>query len=990
VAYWLTGQIDAARGQLEAGLAGETAPLRRAALRLQLAHVLRTNWELTRSIACARQGLADLGRPVPRHPVMFGLITAVTMVRWLVRGSRPPAARPAVGEEAERLRLLALLCRAASASAAINLQHGLLVAFNLRATPVAHRLGATSAYVHHLSGVGSVAGAMRLRRRRDRIFAQALDISARLGDPRAYANAAWFDAFAKVLGGDMGIAEWNAVSDGRRNWLEVDFYTNIVLMQGRDLLQRGYAAEALAWHHRGHSRISEATADAFPGFGALAAMVDALLGRPGDAPAVFAAKAAEPLDAGHAIQFALAAVQTALEQDELGPAFERALHAFDRLHLPMAAIFAEYRMIFAYETFARLTLLQRAEDPDRAARRDDVRTALRRLRRATTGRNGGTLLGGYHRVALASLRQLDGDPEGALELLAATSLATLDAPLVDYEAARVRARALAALGQDAPAARAARSALALAQQYGWARRERWIRGEFGGATATAPATPAVPADLPGSREGDRHRRRLEALQQVSRAAARILDPQRLARVALDETLRILGAERAVLFLADDDAGLRPDLGRDAAGHDLAVVDGYSTTLVERAAAERVPLVVTGSDEGAALGSRSAVMYGLRSIMVAPLEFDGRLLGVVYLDSRVAKGVFTADDVEILTAVTSHIAVSLETARAAQLEIAVRSAREQRDVAELLRFSLQELTALLDPDDVLDRLLGQVAAAVPADRVCLVHRDDDGQVLRDRTGRALDRVDVDGLLALDGVRHGEGAAGAPPAVTGVLGDVRGWLAAPLVTRGHGRGVLLAGSTSDAFTTTHVDIVSALAGEGAIAFDSARLFAQVQQMAVTDALTGLHNRRSFTELADGWLAPAARGGRRPLAALMVDVDHFKQVNDTYGHSCGDDVIRAVARAMREQLQDAGLLGRYGGEEFAVLLTAPGADPLAVAERLRRSVAGTTVASPTGDPIRVTISIGVARTAPDDDLDALLARADVALYWAKAAGRNQVRSA
>ena len=148
----------------------------------------------------------------------------------------------------------------------------------------------------------------------------------------------------------------------------------------------------------------------------------------------------------------------------------------------------------------------------------------------------------------------------------------------------------------------------------------------------------------------------------------------------------------------------PHLGRDADGNDIDELTGYSSTLVDRVRDTGEALVVTGSEEGVALGSRSALVHGLRSIMIAPLLLDGRLLGVVYLDSRVAKGIFTADDVDILDAITNHVAVSLETARAAQLEVAVQAARRQRDVAETLRAAMAELSATLDPDEVLRRLL----------------------------------------------------------------------------------------------------------------------------------------------------------------------------------------------------------------------------------------------------------------------------------------------
>ena len=114
------------------------------------------------------------------------------------------------------------------------------------------------------------------------------------------------------------------------------------------------------------------------------------------------------------------------------------------------------------------------------------------------------------------------------------------------------------------------------------------------------------------------------------------------------------------------------LGRDTAGTDLTELTDYGSTLVERVRQTREPLVVTGTDEGAALGSHSVVAHGLRSIMVAPLQFDGRLLGIIYLDSRIAKGMFTTADIGVLAALTTRIAAALQTARAAQLAVSAES------------------------------------------------------------------------------------------------------------------------------------------------------------------------------------------------------------------------------------------------------------------------------------------------------------------------------
>jgi diguanylate cyclase (GGDEF)-like protein len=123
-------------------------------------------------------------------------------------------------------------------------------------------------------------------------------------------------------------------------------------------------------------------------------------------------------------------------------------------------------------------------------------------------------------------------------------------------------------------------------------------------------------------------------------------------------------------------------------------------------------------------------------------------------------------------------------------------------------------------------------------------------------------------------------------------------------------------------------------------------------------------------------------------IIDIDHFKRINDRFGHAVGDDVLKAVAAAMRMACRDSDLLGRYGGEEFAVLLRGiPPAHVAAAVERLRAAVAGVAVAHD-GDTIAPTASIGVASLSPDDrDFDKLLIRADRALYEAKAQGRNRV---
>ena len=169
---------------------------------------------------------------------------------------------------------------------------------------------------------------------------------------------------------------------------------------------------------------------------------------------------------------------------------------------------------------------------------------------------------------------------------------------------------------------------------------------------------------------------------------------------------------------------------------------------------------------------------------------------------------------------------------------------------------------------------------------------------------------------------------------------------------------------------------------------RLEADLREMAATDMLTGLPNRRHFLGQLEQEKARVSRAEEKCAAVLMIDIDHFKMVNDTFGHATGDQVLRHLATLMREGLRKIDTLGRLGGEEFAVIL--PGADLPAAeifAERLRNKVAETPTAHQSWT-IPLTISIGVTEIKPDDArADDALTRADRALYRAKECGRNRV---
>jgi len=163
----------------------------------------------------------------------------------------------------------------------------------------------------------------------------------------------------------------------------------------------------------------------------------------------------------------------------------------------------------------------------------------------------------------------------------------------------------------------------------------------------------------------------------------------------------------------------------------------------------------------------------------------------------------------------------------------------------------------------------------------------------------------------------------------------------------------------------------------------------ELAVTDQLTGLHNRRYMTGQLGALVNRALRGGD-PVSALMIDIDHFKKINDGFGHDIGDEVLREFAVRLASNVRAIDLPCRYGGEEFMVIMPDTQLeDAQRIAERIRRHVAGSPFRVPGGaEPLSVTISIGVATTTgPGDTAEALLKRSDEAVYAAKAAGRNTV---
>ena len=240
------------------------------------------------------------------------------------------------------------------------------------------------------------------------------------------------------------------------------------------------------------------------------------------------------------------------------------------------------------------------------------------------------------------------------------------------------------------------------------------------------------------------------------------------------------------------------------------------------------------------------------------------------------------------------------------------------------------------------------------------------------------------------------------------NIRSVMCAPLISRGEILGAVYVENrlARNFFGLDDLVLLEYFAAQAAVSIENAMLNgdleelvktrtaeladanAKLRQLAITDPLTGLYNRRHFFELGSLHLAHVRRY-QRPLSAIMMDIDHFKHINDQYGHHAGDQVLETFAHRIRDCIREADILGRYGGEEFAFLL--PDTDcseALELAERLRQAV--DTAPIPTDVQfIPVTASLGVASYAPGNGMSigGLLDCADQALYEAKSSGRNCV---
>ena len=215
--------------------------------------------------------------------------------------------------------------------------------------------------------------------------------------------------------------------------------------------------------------------------------------------------------------------------------------------------------------------------------------------------------------------------------------------------------------------------------------------------------------------------------------------------------------------------------------------------------------------------------------------------------------------------------------------------------------------------------------------------------------------------------------------------------PLNMKNNSIGAMIFGSVkSHFFTTYESEIFEVLGNQVTVAIENARIYKQMEAMAVTDGLTKLYNHRRFQEILDMEIKRVLRYNTG-FSLLLLDIDYFKNVNDTRGHPVGDEVLKRVANIMNKFVREIDYTCRYGGEEFAVILpNATTKDTIVVAERIRKGVEKSTFIFNSRDELFITVSIGIASFPSDAKTKQdLIDRADQSLYYAKESGRNQTQT-
>lgn len=497
----------------------------------------------------------------------------------------------------------------------------------------------------------------------------------------------------------------------------------------------------------------------------------------------------------------------------------------------------------------------------------------------------------------------------------------------------------------------------------------------------------------------RRQRTLNLLHDVVLTALQADDMRTMSDALVRRLSELVGADGCFLSSWDEAAQRVTPLAGYGQYRDtyLAIEpEENETTLTGSVLQAGHTLIIEDAKNTPYLSQRIIDMFPYRSALAFPLIAGQRQLGAIILAYNHQRR-FQSEEVSIGEQAASLIALALEKFQA------VEAASKRAEESETLRRASAAVVETLRSNEAVDRILEQLSHVLPYDSASV-------QLLRENEleivgGRGWDEQTMKDVMGLRFPVPGDNPntvviqTGKPyilddarklyqPFNQEPHSHIRSWLGIPLTVRGQITGLLVIDSAQpNHFKDEHVKMAVAFADQVAIALENARLFKEAQNMALTDALTGLYNRRGLFEIGRLEFS-RARHSNRSFSAIMVDIDHFKRINDLHGHAIGDQALQGLAGHLQGVTRDVDIVGRYGGEEFVFLLSeTPLEAAREMAERLRRTVEEAAI--PTDiDGLRMTISLGVAAYTPDTpDLETLIARADQALYAAKHKGRNRV---
>ena len=463
-----------------------------------------------------------------------------------------------------------------------------------------------------------------------------------------------------------------------------------------------------------------------------------------------------------------------------------------------------------------------------------------------------------------------------------------------------------------------------------------------------------------------------------------------AAVVVRKGPKILGASFATSPAASLPNGGNVSLnghGYRAVGQSFAGFDHAPITVTTLSALSATSATLTGSRAVAAALLVAFLLLAFAFSVLASRALQARLRGFLQAARRLGSGDFSSP---IKVEGRDEFAALAEEFNSMSSELSRRMdelSREQARLREAIRRIGHTFASSLDRPALLELALKTAVDAVQASggRIC-VRSGDDGllaETLREGSLNGLeDAVEQAERAALQNGGFGEEQAAGTSIAAIALGVPE--------SRGEAHGVIAVARHGRPFTDDDREVLRSLGAEAALALENIELHHQVSRQAVTDELTGLANHGRFQALLNAEIEQVRRY-HHPIGLIMLDIDDFKAVNDTYGHQQGDAVLRHVASVLRENSRDADSPARYGGEELSLIL--PHTDlegAFAIAERIREAVDGLRVARTDGGGfLRITASLGVTSSTLGDK-DRLIADADGALYEAKRRGKNCTVSA